>query len=52
MKKRKYKTIDGDTVELDVAETEEEALEIQRKMQAGEVDDTHGFSDAHRKRSE
>ena len=45
MKTRTYKTIDGDTVTLDVPETEAEEAEVQRKMRAGKVDDGHGFAD-------
>ena len=52
MKKVKYNTIDGGTVELDLPETQEEEAEIQRKMETGEIDDSHGFSEAHLKRGD
>jgi len=49
MKKRKYRTVDGEEVELELPETPEEELEIQLRMRTGEVDDSHGFSAAHAK---
>ena len=52
MKTRKHKTIDGETVTLQVPETEAEEAEIRRRMRAGTVDDGHGFADDQRGRNE
>lgn len=45
MRKRKYRTLDGDTVELDVPETDEEREAIRRRIQSGEIDARHSFSE-------
>lgn len=45
MKTKTYRTIDGETVTLEIPETPEEEAEIQRKMRSGEIDDGHGFAD-------
>lgn len=52
MKTRKYKTIDGEEVELQIPETLEEEAEVQVKMASGEVDDSHSFADARGKKAE
>lgn len=52
MKTVTYKTVEGGEHTLQIPETPEEEIEVQRKMATGEVDDSHGFSAAHIKRGD